>query len=73
MVEIMDIKGIFFRTTFDADLAPVEVFGFRGRVKAPCPGREDSTVSLCLGEAAINFGSNARRTFGTCEDMFLLR
>jgi hypothetical protein len=41
----MDIKGIFFRTTFDADLAPVEAFGFRGRVEAPCPGREDSTVS----------------------------
>ena len=67
MVEIMDIKGIFFRTTFDADLAPVEVFGFRGRVEAPCPGREDSTVSLCLGEGCNKFRLQRPTNIGTCE------
>src|SRR6266850_7176455 len=63
----MDIKGIFFRTTFDADLAPVEVFGFRGRVEAPCPGREDSTLSLCLGEGCNKFRLKRPTNIGTCE------
>ncbi|MFZ0711572.1 MAG: hypothetical protein WAM53_16155 [Terrimicrobiaceae bacterium] len=67
----MDVKGIFFQTTFEADLAPMGVFGLRGRIEAPCPGREDNTVSLCLGEGCHGFRLKRPKNIGTCEGYVL--
>ena len=63
----MNPKGTFFQTTFDGEPAPIELAGFRGRVTAPCPGRTDNTVSLCLGEGCNKFKLSRPKNVGSCE------
>jgi hypothetical protein len=63
----MDPKSIFFQTNFDGEPAPIELTGFRGRVTAPCPGRADNTVSLCLGEGCNKFKLSRPKNVGSCE------
>ena len=67
----MNPKGTFFQTTFDGEPAPIELAGFRGRVTAPCPGRADNTVSLCLGEGCNKFKLSHPKNVGSCEACIL--
>jgi hypothetical protein len=66
----VDIRGIFFQTSVDTDLAVADSAGFRARVAAPCPGSAQNTVTLCTGNCS-GFRLSHPKNVGTCEGYLL--
>ena len=68
----MDIKGIFFQTSVDDDIAPMEGVGMRQRVKALCPGNKANLVLVAKGAGCLEFLKRNLENVGKCTSFIVL-
>lgn len=68
----MSIRNIFFQTSIDDDIAPMEGTGLRARVKAPCPGNKYNVVLLASGWNCLEFLEKNLKNVGKCTSYVLL-